>query len=204
MNKLFNSKAGKIILLVLVVALLALGVFACISKFKKAPNNASGEDVAQEEVEEPTHADILDQASEVADDGEQVLLMPKDEVSSFSITDANGILLTFEKQNDKWVYIDDSSMELNQSRMDKLLNYICDVHALEAISDASGEEYGLTQESPVFIVKDSQGNKTLISVGNITEDGRVYFALNYDFSVVYVNSGKLNNILSYSVEELVL
>ncbi|PHU35071.1 hypothetical protein CSX01_06990 [Pseudobutyrivibrio ruminis] len=171
----------------------------------KQPVSTEETEVVLEDVEFP-HAAELDQASEINDDGEQILYLPKEEIYEFSITDANNILLNFEKKDDKWIYVDDPSMEINGDRIDKILNYLCDIRVVDIIElddEADAKEYGLSQESPMCIIKDAGGNEILISIGNCSDENcNVYFALNYDFSTVYVNSGKLSNVLQYSVEEL--
>lgn len=171
----------------------------------KQPVSTEETDEVLEDVEFP-HAAELDQASEITDDGEQILYLPKEEIYEFSITDANNILLNFEKKDDKWIYVDDPSMEINGDRIDKILNYLCDIRVVDIIElddEADAKDYGLSQESPMCIIKDAGGNEILISIGNCNDENcNVYFALNYDFSTVYVNSGKLSNILQYSVEEL--
>lgn len=207
-----KEKILKISLLTVGVLLIVLfGVFI----FKKTHTENNMDDkqsVSTEETEEVLedvefpHAAELDQASEITDDGEQILYLPKEEIYEFSITDANNILLNFEKKDDKWIYVDDPSMEINGDRIDKILNYLCDIRVVDIIElddEADAMEYGLSQESPMCIIKDAGGNEILISIGNCSDENcNVYFALNYDFSTVYVNSGKLSNVLQYSVEEL--
>lgn len=207
-----KEKILKISLLSVGVLLIVLfGVFI----FKKTHTENNMDDkqsVSTEETEEVLedvefpHAAELDQASEITDDGEQILYLPKEEIYEFSITDANNILLNFEKKDDKWIYVDDPSMEINGDRIDKILNYLCDIRVVDIIElddEADAMEYGLSQESPMCIIKDAGGNEILISIGNCSDENcNVYFALNYDFSTVYVNSGKLSNVLQYSVEEL--
>lgn len=207
-----KEKIFKISLLTVGVLLIVLfGVFI----FKKTHTENNMDDkqsVSTEETEEVLedvefpHAAELDQASEITDDGEQILYLPKEEIYEFSITDANNILLNFEKKDDKWIYVDDPSMEINGDRIDKILNYLCDIRVVDIIElddEADAMEYGLSQESPMCIIKDAGGNEILISIGNCSDENcNVYFALNYDFSTVYVNSGKLSNVLQYSVEEL--
>lgn len=207
-----KEKILKISLLTVGVLLIVLfGVFI----FKKTHTENNMDDkqsVSTEETEEVLedvefpHAAELDQASEITDDGEQILYLPKEEIYEFSITDANNILLNFEKKDDKWIYVDDPSMEINGDRIDKILNYLCDIRVVDIIElddEADAKDYGLSQESPMCIIKDAGGNEILISIGNCSDENcNVYFALNYDFSTVYVNSGKLSNVLQYSVEEL--
>lgn len=207
-----KEKILKISLLTVGVLLIVLfGIFI----FKKTHTENDMDDkqpVSTEETEEVLedvefpHAAELDQASEITDDGEQILYLPKEEIYEFSITDANNILLNFEKKDDKWIYVDDPSMEINGDRIDKILNYLCDIRVVDIIElddEADAKDYGLSQESPMCIIKDAGGNEILISIGNCSDENcNVYFALNYDFSTVYVNSGKLSNVLQYSVEEL--
>ena len=207
-----KEKILKISLLTVGVLLIVLfGIFI----FKKTHTENNMDDkqsVSTEETEEVLedvefpHAAELDQASEITDDGEQILYLPKEEIYEFSITDANNILLNFEKKDDKWIYVDDPSMEINGDRIDKILNYLCDIRVVDIIElddEADAKDYGLSQESPMCIIKDAGSNEILISIGNCSDENcNVYFALNYDFSTVYVNSGKLSNVLQYSVEEL--
>ena len=149
------------------------------------------------------HAELLDDESLKEDKGEQVIYVPKNEISSFFMTDSNGILLNFEKRDDKWIYLDDEGFELNQERIDKILNYLCDIRAVEFLEKANGEEYGLNQDSKTYTLVDASNDKIIVSIGNKDEKtGRVFFAINYDFSTIYVNSGKLNKVSEYSVEEL--
>ena len=209
MKNFINSKSGKIILLIFVVVLLALLLLFALghqSSWDKdtgvLPDVNSLQDEA-EEINEPSHGDMLDKESEKDDAGEEILLISKDDIYSFSMTDSNGILLTFEKQGDTWVYVDDESLDINEDRIDKVLNYLCQVKFINSFQTDSAKDYGLTQESPQYILYDANEYSTLISLGNVDEKtGNVYFALNYDFSTVYVNEGKLNNVREYGIEEL--
>ena len=133
-------------------------------------------------------------------------MLDNEEVYSFQMTDSNNILLTFERDGDDWVYTDDPSIDINEERIEKLLNYITDVRFVDTIStdDENGDKYGLNQDSPVYIIKDANGYSTFISLGKIDEEtGQIYFALNYDFSTIYVNSGKLAGVNKYAIEDLI-
>ena len=191
-------KAGIIIL-----ALILLIVILLITFINKSPVNMIIEYDANEE-----NVEILDEASEIEDEGESVIFISKDEVYSFEMTDSNNIILNFELQDDQWVYADDTSIAIDQDRIDKVLNYITDVRFTDVISNEEDDEgaasYGLTQDSPVYILKDANGYSTFISLGNVDEKtGEVYFALNYDFATIYLNSGKLKGVSMYSIEDLV-
>jgi hypothetical protein len=192
-----RSNIFKIVLIILAVILLGLILFFTLRKTR------------EEELISPTSkiektAEVLDEASEVEEEGERILLIPKEEVYSFSITDAHGIVLDFQLIDDKWVYVNDDSFEINQDRIDKLLNYITDIRFIDVISTDDGEEYGLNQESPIYEISDANNNSTIISIGKVNkEEGTVYFAINYDFTKIYVNQGKLYNIGAYTIQELI-
>lgn len=197
--KKFISKYYKGIFLALAIILLVIVLiitFNAKSPAKMIQNLDGSED----------QAEVLDEASEIEDEGENVILLDNEEVYSFQMTDSNNILLTFERDGDDWVYTDDPSIDINEERIEKLLNYITDVRFVDTIStdDENGDKYGLNQDSPVYIIKDANGYSTFISLGKIDDEtGQIYFALNYDFSTIYVNSGKLAGVNKYAIEDLI-
>lgn len=197
--KKFISKYYKGIFLALAIILLVIVLiitFNAKSPAKMIQNLDGSED----------QAEVLDEASEIEDEGENVILLDSEEVYSFQMTDSNNILLTFERDGDDWVYTDDPSIDINEERIEKLLNYITDVRFVDTIStdDENGDKYGLNQDSPVYIIKDANGYSTFISLGKTDEEtGQIYFALNYDFSTIYVNSGKLAGVNKYAIEDLI-
>ena len=193
-----KSNIFKIALIILTVILLGLILFFTLRKTR------------EQELISPTSkiektAEVLDEASEIEEEGERILLFPKDEVYSFSMTDAQGIELNFQLNDDgKWIYVDNDSYEINQDRIDKLLNYITDIRFIDVISSEDGSKYGLDQNSPMYVISDANNNSTIMSLGNVNkEEGTVYFAINYDFTKIYVNQGKLYNIGAYTIQELI-
>jgi len=203
-----KSNLFKVIVSVLIALAVVLAAVGIVSHFKKASNETKPDSTGQTELtkedKESSHADLLDQASTVEDEGNQILYLAKDQIYSFSLTDSNGIILSFSRDGDEWVYDDDNSLELDQSRIDNVLNYISDVRFISVIETEDGSEYGLDQNSPICVVNDASGNATVISLGNVDEEtGQIYFAMNYDFTKIYVNSGKLANVIDYGIEELV-
>ncbi len=214
MKDFINSKVFKAIV-VIVILVLALSLVVLVphdtgknSKKAKDKNNdsiSSVEESAQDEAdEELSHAEILDEESAVEDEGERIFYIPKDEVYSFSMTDSNGIVLDFKKNGKNWKYVDDESIDINEKRIDNILNYLTDVKFIDSFNTDSPADYGLNEESATYTIYDANEYATIISIGNTDENsGNVYFALNYDFSNVYVNSGKLSNVGEYAIEELI-
>lgn len=198
--KAFILKYYKLLILLIAIGLLA--VFLLITFNHKSPAKMIKDAQSSHE-----SAKILDEASEIEDEGEYVIKMDKNEVYSFQLTDNKDIILNFERKADKWIYSDDTSIELNQERVDKILNYLTDVRFLNVIAlgdDKDSDSYGLSQDSPVYVIKDANDYSTYISLGAVDEKtGQVYFALNYDFSNIYVNSGKLAGLHYYSITDLV-
>ncbi|SFN45242.1 protein of unknown function [Pseudobutyrivibrio sp. UC1225] len=207
MGAFLNSKKLKIVLLILVLIL--IGAFIAIIYMNHVWNsenpplgllNPSDETIISNT---PSIADKLDKESEKKDKGEQIIYIPKEEVYKFTMTDSNGIELYFEKINDQWIYTDNTDISLNQSRIDNVLNYLCDIHSIDYIENANGEDYGLNTESKVFSIEDSTGDAIYISIGDKNDKGNIYFAVNYDFSTIYVNSGKIGNISEYAIQDMV-
>ncbi len=208
--EIIKSKKFKVLLLIIGILLIVVLLFGIIKVNNKisdtdvASNENVEESFTEEEEQQPSAAEILDEQSEIEDEGEHIFYMPKEEITHFAITDANGIMLDFEKRDGNWIYVDDESIDINEDRIDKLLNYITDVRFVDSIETENGDEYGLTQDSPSFIIYDANGYSTILSIGSVNEDtGEVYFALNYEFNLIYVNSGKLKGVSEYHIEELV-
>lgn len=189
--------------LFLAVAVILLLVVLFITFRDKSPAKMiQNLDGSEDQVE------VLDEASEIEDEGENVILVDKNEVYSFQMIDSNNIILDFEKQDDQWVYSDDSSLDIDEERIDKILNYLTDVRFVDIITvkddKEAGDKYGLNQDSSVYVIKDAGGYSIVISIGKTDEKtGQIYFALNYDFSTVYVNSGKLAGVNKYAIEDLI-
>lgn len=203
MRDKLDSKKVKIV--VAVVALLLIVVLGVVVLNQvKSGNNALDTDKTDAASNEPTHADILDKESETTDSGEQVLFIPKEDVYSFTMTDANGIILEFDKKGVEWLYIDDETLDINEDRIDKVLNYLTDVRFDKCFETEDSEQYGITQDSRMYTITDANGTDTTIIFGDSPEDSDgIYFAINYDFSTIYLNSGKLKNVGDYYIEELI-
>ena len=198
MKRLIDASKIELVLVILFVILVL--VFALLFFKNKSADTPAALD---EEVATETHAQVLDEESTLTDSGEQIFMMPKDEIYEFSMTDANGILLKFSRHGNDWVYEDDETLDINEDRIDKVLNYLSDIRFVDSFQVEDGDEYGVGQDSRMFIMTDANGYQTIISLGNTSDDGKVYFAINYDFNTIYVNSGKLSNVGDYYIEELV-
>jgi len=214
MKNLFKNKLYLIASFLVVLILILVIVFSFIktnnpSNIQNTKNESNATaDLPQADEEEdsgePSHAETLDAASETEDEGQQIFFIEKSDVQKFSLTDANGILLEFQRDGDQWICTDEESLDLNEERVDKILNYICDVRFVESYISEDGSEYGLTADSDIFVVEDSGGNDVYVCLGDVDEsDGGIYFALNYDYTQVFKNSGKLSNVCKYYIEELI-
>ena len=205
MDAFFKSKKLKIALLILALILIAfLGyIYRVYQVNSKYPPLGNIDPVDEPISNTVSHAKELDKKSTKKDKGDQIIYMEKDQVYSFSFPDSNGIQLGFEKVDDKWINPDDTDIELNQDRIDKVLNYLCDIRCVEYIKDANGEDYGLDQNSKYFTIQDSTGDTIIVSINADSEDGKTYFALNYDFTTIFINSGKLGNLCEYRIQDLI-
>ncbi len=192
MNDFVQSKKFKLILLFVVGLLIVLLLALSINSFNSHDSHYDN------------LADQLDYESSKQDDGDEIYMIPKEDVFSFSFIDANGIMLNFEQRDDKWIYVDNESIELNEDRVDKILNYLCDIRCTDTITAADPEGFGLNQDSKEYRVTDYSGNTVIISLGNYDQDkGQQYFAINYDFSTIFINSGKISKVSEYAIQDLV-
>jgi hypothetical protein len=197
MRRLIDSSKTKLVLLIIfVLVVVAFVVFLFLNHGNKA-DTTSSVDTSDKRVE------LLDKKSDDKDKGQQIFMMPKDEVYKFSMTDADGIFLNFLRKGNEWVYEDDDTLDINEDRIDKILNYLTNIYFVDSLNVDDAEEYGLSQESRMFILTDGSGYETIISLGDKTDDGQIYFAINYDFNNIYINSGKLSNVGDYYIEDLV-
>lgn len=191
--KIIEKTWFKILLLVVAIILIVLIAISFMNPGPKFDFSADGD---------TTKAEQLDEISEEEDEGEQVFYLSKEDVYGFSFTDAHGIYLTFEKRDDDWVCTDNESIDVDANRVDKLLNYLTDVRFIDTVETDSPEEYGFNDESKSYHVVDGSGNSTIIMLGNVDDkSGNIYFALNYDYSIIYVNSGKLIGASEYNIED---
>lgn len=205
MIKILSSRVFKI---VAICAALVLIIALCFSLLKNDGSDTDGitgdNDLESSEDTEKDYADYLDEQSSVEDEGDQVFYLSNNEVSAVSITDSNGIFATFERTDDGFTYTDNNEISINADRIESIINYLCDLRATNSLEVEDAAEYGLTQDSDLFVVADNAGTEILISIGDYNEEtGEQYFAMNYDFTRVFVNSGKLHNLTEYSFQDLV-
>ncbi|MCR5416579.1 MAG: DUF4340 domain-containing protein [Pseudobutyrivibrio sp.] len=202
--KAFLEKWHKSIILILIVIVLMIFLIVTLLNINGSDTKEKTDtDNPTEEKVEKTHADLLDEYSTFDDDGEEIFLIPKDEITSFSMTDSHGILLNFELRDGQWVYVDDETLDIDENRIEAILNYLCDIKCIDTIKTDDASEYELSQDSKLYTLNDNAGNTIMISIGKIDQEtGKVYLAFNYDFSTIFVNSGKLGKVTEYAVEEL--
>lgn len=195
MNNILQSKKLKAFLLIFVCILLVMLIIFAIGSYRDSDTGSSNNS---------KYIEKLDKESLKTDDGEQVVLIPKEDIYSFSFTEASGIVLNFEYIDDQWVYTDNPDIDISEDRIDKVLNYLCDIRYVDTLAGVDGEGFGLGKGSKECRITDSAGSTVIISIGKINQkNGTVYFAINYDFSTVYINSGRLNKVTEYSIESLV-
>lgn len=213
MKKLIQNKIFIFICAFIIIVLIVLFIYLIIPKNNSIKDNSTdnvtsnpestGDETESNQNENPSHADMLDEESIVEDEGDRVFYIEKEEVKKFSLTDSNGILLEFERDGEQWVCVGYEDLDLDEERVDKILNYICDIRFVDSYNSEDGSEYGLTADSNMFMVEDSGGNDVYVCLGDVNaEDGSVYFALNYDYTLVFKNSGKLANVCDYAIEEI--
>ncbi|SDB10094.1 protein of unknown function [Pseudobutyrivibrio sp. YE44] len=195
MGETFKSKGFKIAVFIIILVV-AFGFIILGTLFGDIGSNLFGDS------EDP--AKVLDEKSLEDDSGNNIILMPKEEIYTFSMTDEDDVVLNFSKKGEGWEYTDNPNIKIDEKRIDYVLNYLSDVKYIDVIEGEDPEKYGLVKESPVAIITDSSDSSIFISFGNVDEKtGELYYAVNYDYSTIYVNGGKLGNVLHYKLEDLI-
>lgn len=138
------------------------------------------------------------QAEEV--EPKKIYVTDLEEVSKISYNIGNGEL-TFEKQNDTWVYVQDEDFPLKQSVPERIVDTFGKLEAERELKEGDeAEAYGL--DAPVYSVEltDKEGKGTVLNFGNAVNDN--YYLNVKGKDVVYTVSASVLDELQYTMDEL--
>lgn len=122
------------------------------------------------------------------------------EVSSVSY-DTGSEELSFEKEDDKWLYKQDPDFPLAQSYPEQIVSTFGKLAALRELKDGDGlEDYGLAEPAYTVTLMDSDGNETTLSIGNAVDDA--YYMLNESTEKIYTVSSTVAAVLQHTLDEM--
>ncbi len=112
----------------------------------------------------------------------------KEEASKVYMTDVSDVLsvsydrdgkeLSFTKKDGTWIYDQDDKFPVKQEKMDGIANTVSKLEAVRKLEGGDGfGAYGLDQPIRTVTVTAADNKKSVILLGNATEDGDYYAAL---------------------------
>ncbi|MCR4568761.1 MAG: DUF4340 domain-containing protein [Pseudobutyrivibrio sp.] len=220
MENFLQSKKAKVIIIIAALILIIIFAVSVINHGGLSLTSDDGEAQTTSDDNKDSSADDKTDSADASDNGKedlsdikfeeteeeegiQAFFIPAEDIYTFSVTDESGAVLSFKRQQSEWIYAGDESVDVDEKQIDKLLSSLCDIYYTDVIDSKDGSEYGLSKSSKRYELADSSGNSTIISVGNAVDgqESKLYFALNYDFTKIYVNNDKLSKITANSIQD---
>lgn len=152
--------------------------------------------------------------------GEVLVNIARDDILRFSYV-YNGETYAFEKTEvpvetqeeggdtaepqteSRWIYTEDASLNLMQSRLNTMAGKLTNITAQNIISDVTDmSQYGLQEPSNILHWETEQGNYTY-HVGDYNSVAGVYYICEPDSGIVYTVTGSLGTGFDYSLEDLI-
>ncbi len=130
-------------------------------------------------------------------------------VGAFDAEDVTGFsfysddeLLSFELDDDTWVYTGDTDMEMDSDKIDTFLTSMGSVTANSVIEDPDDlSEYGIDDPSQTFTAEFSDGSETVFTFGSVNEVlGGYYVQVTGDDNVYLVNATVTSSTLNKTAE----
>lgn len=176
--------------IILLVVLIVIVGLICGVKAGKSVSQKKAEEKAEAETEYVNKFDVSD-------------------VTAFTYM-YDGQMLMFELEDGKWVYMGDSTMEMDTDQIEDLLTDMSDLTANAVIEDAEDvSEYGLGNPVQTFSAVFSNGSSLTYYFGSENEMvGGYYVQVTddtddaYNKNVYLVDSSVVTSTLSTSVESL--
>jgi hypothetical protein len=102
-----------------------------------------------------------------------------------------GTVYEFTKENDTWICSNDSSKELDQDKVNELVNQFKSVTVSRVVEERASDlsQYGLDNPANSIQVTDADGNKTTYLIGNKNEVTNGYYIKLDNQDSVYIISG---------------
>lgn len=112
--------------------------------------------------------------------------------------------LRFRKDGDKWVWFDDEEFPLDQSYVQALLDTLQGLSELTPITPAKElSEYGLESAKAYILLRNPQGEESVIYLGKTTEDG-CYIFDGTEENGIYLAPASLKEQISRSIYDMAL
>ncbi|MDO5539311.1 MAG: DUF4340 domain-containing protein [Eubacteriales bacterium] len=139
--------------------------------------------------------------------GDTIVDISQTDVSSLTFNIGEDAV-TFVTEEDGWYMESDEDFPVNSTEISSLLSYFGPLKAVRTLEDVNEiSEFGLDAPANVFLLKNSEGNETTITIGDNNEGtGDDYVMKDDETDVIYTISSSLRNavgddIYDYAVSE---
>lgn len=136
---------------------------------------------------------------------EETQVQPQVQVDPDTVVCNNGkITLRFHKEDDKWVWVDDTDFPLDQAYVQNLLDTVQSLRELTPVTPAKElAEYGLEGAKAYVMLSNKDGEKSCIYLGKKADDG-YYMYDGTEENGVYIAPVTLMEQISRSIYDMAL
>lgn len=122
------------------------------------------------------------------------------DVTGFSYVN-NGVILSFEKDGEDWIYTGDTSMDMNEESIEGMLEKVCGVSSTEKITAEDLSDYGFDEPANTITLDTAEGS-TVVRIGMYNEIVSKYY-LSIDGSTeLYLVDSSIVTGFEQSIEDL--
>lgn len=130
----------------------------------------------------------------------QLMDLTEDDIAAFSYQ-YNGETITFVKEDGTWYLDSDREFPVKQSSIEGKLSSVASTTASREIeiSEDNLSDYGLDEPVNTITVTDSEGNKTILEIGDQNGTSSEYYCRLNESNKVYMISSSLDSMMSFDV-----
>lgn len=174
-----KKKKRNTLVVLLAMLVVVCGVYFGVSKYSEAQMN------------EETQAEE-----------ESIPMIQMDDVVAVSY-DNETASLSFEKQEDEWICLEQEDFPLIQNRINSIANAMKDMSANRKLDDTTDlSQFGLDQVTKTVTAEDSEGNTKTLKIGNVNEYTGDYYAMVEGDDTIYTIADSIVNYTDYTLDDL--
>ena len=175
------QKQKKQFIVILIFLLVLVAVFAGVRAFNQSRDEKEAEQEAAEEI--------------------IVVDLETSDITAFSYQ-LDGETLSFIKNGENWNYDGDSSIDLDEDKVETILSYAASLTADEAFdSEVAIEDYGLSEPSNSIVLKTAE-KEIRLSIGEKNELLGGYYLQTNDSDKIYLVSSSIATQFSKTIDDL--
>lgn len=109
--------------------------------------------------------------------------------------------MKFKEEDGSWISETKKDIELDQSAMTDMIDDLSKIEAERTLEDPDAlSDYGLEEPAYTITMKDGNGSKTTVLIGDATGDG--YYAMKEGSDAVYTIGSSVADSMEFDIENL--